>query len=109
MDYPLTVKNPLTNQIIVGEVEFYLIQHKQIETQAANLRNGPHDNRQNIIQALYIGSDYTYAYSQKFRDTIFRDNSLDENLLIGLTPKVVSEEEQKEGSQPQNGAAGQGE
>ena len=25
LDYPLTIKNPLTNQIIVGEVEFYLI------------------------------------------------------------------------------------
>lgn len=40
-----------------------------------------------VISAHYIGSDYTYAYSQKFRDTIFRDNTMDENLLIGVNAK----------------------
>ena len=25
--YPLTVKNPLTNEIIVGEVEYYLLKN----------------------------------------------------------------------------------
>jgi hypothetical protein len=40
-----------------------------------------------VISAHYIGSDYTYAYSQKFRDTIFRDNTMDENLLIGVSAK----------------------
>ena len=30
MEYPLTVKNPLTNQIIVGEVEFYLLSKEEV-------------------------------------------------------------------------------
>ena len=30
MEYPLTVKNPLTNQVIVGEVEFFMIDTEQI-------------------------------------------------------------------------------
>lgn len=29
-DYPLTVKNPLTNQVIVGDVEFYIVQKEQV-------------------------------------------------------------------------------
>ena len=44
---------------------------------------------ENLLNAYYIGSDYTYAYSQKFRDTIFRDNTVDENLLVGVTPIPV--------------------
>ena len=35
MEYPLTVKNPLTNQVIVGEVEFFMIDTEQI--MASNL------------------------------------------------------------------------
>ena len=30
MEYPLTVKNPLTNQVIVGEVEFFMIDSEEI-------------------------------------------------------------------------------
>jgi hypothetical protein len=86
MDYPLTVKNPLTNQIIVGEVEFYLIQKNVIESQMQIFRSD--ENHPKIISAHYIGSDYTYAYSQKFRDSIFRDNTLDENLLIGVSARL---------------------
>ena len=29
-EYPLTVKNPLTNEVMIGEVEFYLIEASQI-------------------------------------------------------------------------------
>ena len=31
-EYPLTVKNPLNKEIIVGEVEFYLIEGSSIAT-----------------------------------------------------------------------------
>ena len=39
-----------------------------------------------------MGTDYTYAYSQRFRDTVFRDNCLDQHLLVGVQdkPKVIS-------------------
>ena len=89
MDFPLTVKNPLTNQIIVSEVEFYLIPQEQVLEKC----------QQGLLLAQYIGSDYTYAYSQRFRDTVFRDNTLDENLLVGVMPKkepVIPVEEQKQ-------------
>ena len=95
----MTVKNPLTNQIIVGEVEFFLIQKdvalEKIRAQYA--RNNEQrdleresDGMRPTLQAFYIGSDYTYAYSTKFRETIFKQNTLDENLLIGVTPSSDS-------------------
>jgi hypothetical protein len=87
MDFPMTVKNPLTNQIIVGEVEFYLVQLKEIQ-EKTNKKNLPEDGSFNL-NAYYIGSDYTYAYSQQFRDNVFRDNTLDENLLVGVNPRPV--------------------
>lgn len=36
-----------------------------------------------------MGTDYTYAYSSRFRNTVFRDNTIDENLLIGVEPKKL--------------------
>lgn len=48
------------------------------------------------LKAYYIGSDYTYAFSQRFRDTLFRENTLDEDLLIGVTKKPVIREGGKE-------------
>lgn len=55
-----------------------------------------------IMQAKYIGSDYTYAYCLKFRDTIFRENTLDESLLIGLTKRAAPGEESKENQSNSN-------
>lgn len=81
-DFPMTVKNPLTNQIIVGEVEFYLVKHPDIAAFAVANPGSSID-----LKAYFVGSDYTYAYSQQFRDNVFRDNTLDENLLVGITPK----------------------
>ena len=69
----------------MGEVEFYLVQHSIIKSQVDLFKRSESEPR--VICAHYIGSDYTYAYSQKFRDTIFRDNTLDENLLIGVSAK----------------------
>ena len=54
----MTVKNPLTNQVIVGEVEFYLISKQEVEEKCANASEG-----KLTLLAYYIGSDYTYAYS----------------------------------------------
>ena len=42
-----------------------------------------------------MGTDYTYAYSKKFRNTVFRDNVLDEKLLIGVDPKKICEKEEE--------------
>ena len=56
---PLTVRNPLNNEIIVGEVEFYLLK-----------------NEEGIYTAKFIGTDFNYAYSNDFR-RIFLDNSID--------------------------------
>jgi hypothetical protein len=79
----------------VGEVEFYLIQHAEIKSQIDLFKKNDHLTK--VISAHFIGSDYTYAYSQKFRDNIFRDNTLDEYLLIGVSPKPAEgPEEAKE-------------
>lgn len=53
-----------------------------------------------IINAHYIGSDYTYAYSQKFRDCIFRDNTLDESLLIGVSARPIPEGPEEAEAEP---------
>ena len=57
---PLTVRNPLNNEIIVGEVEFFLL--KPGETA--------------MDKAIFIGTDFNYAYSNDFRK-IFLENSID--------------------------------
>lgn len=48
-EFPITAKDPLTNEVIVGEVSFYL------------LVKGESD-------AVYFGSDFNYASSKLFRD-----------------------------------------
>lgn len=100
LDYPLCVRNPLTNQIIVGEVEFYLVSRQHIEEQCVASR--PQVDQEIILSAYYIGSDYTYAYSQKFRDTIFRENTVDESLLIGLTKKSPAPNQPDQGNDERN-------
>ena len=56
-----------------------------------------------------MGTDYTYAYSYRFRNTVFRDNTIDENLLIGVDPKKVPENEENkeliEGADRENAAS----
>lgn len=60
----------MTNQVILGEVGFYLLTHSEIE----GLSLSP----EKVLRAVYIGSDLTYAYCQKFRDTYFLQNTLDQ-------------------------------
>ena len=56
---PLTVRNPLNMEIIVGEVEFFLLK--------------PNEGGE---RAMFIGTDFNYAYSNDFRK-IFLENSID--------------------------------
>ena len=57
---PLTVKNPLNNEIIVGEVEFYLVKNNGSEQ----------------MNAEFIGTDYNYACSNDFRK-MFLEHSIE--------------------------------
>ncbi len=56
---PLTVKNPLNNEIIVGEVEFYLIKNASVQ-----------------MNAEFIGTDFNYACSNDFRK-MFLEHSIE--------------------------------
>lgn len=47
--FPIAAKDPLTNEVIVGEVSFYLLKSSE-------------------IHATYFGSDFNYASSKLFRD-----------------------------------------
>lgn len=62
-EFPITAKDPLTNEVIVGEVSFYLM-----ELGAA--------------EATFFGSDFNYASSKLFRDK-FKEYTPD-NALIDL-------------------------
>ena len=64
---PLTVRNPLNNEIIVGEVEFYLL-----ECQASS------DLTE--YYAKFIGTDFNYANSNEFRK-MFLDQSIESDDL----------------------------
>ena len=57
------------------------------------------------LKAYYIGSDYTYAYSPKFRNTIFKHNTLDQALLIGITHCDPPEQPEGQGLLDQDGQA----
>jgi len=66
-DFPLTVKDPLTNEIVLGEVEFYLVDKTQVK-QAVELLACHHevsafDQTKIEVKATYFGSDFNYANS----------------------------------------------
>ena len=65
---PLTVRSPLNNEIVVGEVEFYLLLRESGETSLNR------DARQ--LNANFIGTDYNYANSNDFRK-MFLENSIE--------------------------------
>jgi hypothetical protein len=52
-DFPLTPKNPLTNEVIVGEVDFFMITLQEQE----RVKDLPEE----ALVAEFIGSDYNYA------------------------------------------------
>ena len=47
--YPITSKDPITNQVIVGEVEFYTLGEENTD-------------------AEFFGTDFNYASSKLFRE-----------------------------------------
>jgi len=63
---PLTVRNPLNNEVISDEVRFFKLDF----TAAAS----------ETLQAVFIGSDYHYSQSPDFRK-LFLDNAVDSELL----------------------------
>ena len=67
-EFPLTAKDPLTNEVIVGEVEFYEINRNQIisicETAISQSRQGEisaFEQTKVIIAGNFFGSDFNYA------------------------------------------------
>ena len=52
-DFPLTPKNPRTNEVIVGEVDFFMITLQEQE----RVKDLPEE----ALVAEFIGSDYNYA------------------------------------------------
>jgi len=64
---PLTVRNPLTNEIIVGEVEFFLVGRQAVVA-----------SKEVEAEAKFIGSDYNYALSQEFRQQ-FVEHSMEQD------------------------------
>ena len=46
-EFPITAKNPLTNEVIVGEIHFYLLEEG--------------------TTAKFFGTDFSYATSKDFR------------------------------------------
>ena len=85
-DFPLTSKDPLTNEVIVGEVEFYLVDKTQIANAVEQLQVevSAFDLNKVQITAHFFGSDFTYANSKNFRKR-FAQNTQDRELInIGL-------------------------
>ena len=58
--------NPLTNQKLVGEVEFYLIENPYLQISDPEKRY-PKNQSLNLdgIKGVFIGTDYSFGYSKK--------------------------------------------
>lgn len=78
-EFPITAKDPLTNEVIVGEVSFYL------------LENGAQE-------ATFFGSDFNYASSKLFRDK-FKEYTVDPT-VIDLGYREQASENNNEQAQP---------
>jgi hypothetical protein len=70
-DFPLTAKNPLTNEVILGEVEFYLIDKNTIqesmEMLCAQGEFSAFESNKVALEAKFFGTDFNYANSKNFR------------------------------------------
>lgn len=58
---PMSVINPLTNTLIVGEVEYFLVKNSE--------------NNEDVLKAELIGTDYSYLFSEELRK-VFEENAL---------------------------------
>lgn len=65
--YPITSKDPITNQVVVGEVEFYLL-------------------NKDYTDAEFFGTDFNYASSKLFRERF--DELTPEKELLDLGIRV---------------------
>eukprot|EP00347_Sterkiella_histriomuscorum_P005984 403354518 len=78
---PIQSKNPLTNQQIIGEVEFYIVRNPYLSI--------PIENRYPVGQTLslegvkgeFSGTDFNYLYSDELR-LMIDDNCLEHNKTL---------------------------
>ena len=90
-DYPITAKNPLTNQVIVGEVDFFVLDVDQLTAKCKNQDDGSDNTWQHSTnyEATFFGSDFNYSHQQEFRFK-FRSMTQDAHLLeIGLIADMI--------------------
>lgn len=97
------MKNPLTNQVIVGEVDFFVLDAAEI-TAKIQKPSEASDNcwlHPRSYSASFFGSDFHYATQQEFRFK-FRSLTLDTSLVeLGLIADVV---DNGDGRDNENGA-----
>ena len=90
-DFPLTVKDPMTNEVIVGEVEFFLADKTQIANvmeQLALANSGETSafapSPKIFLVAKFFGSDFNYANNKNFRKKFAQHTQDIELINIGL-------------------------
>ena len=73
---PMTALNPLTNNRIIGEVEFFFIENPYLKIEPKEKRY-PTDKPLSLhgCKGIFIGSDYSYIHSPNLVQTI-KDNCL---------------------------------
>ena len=81
----------MTNEIIVGEVEFYLVDHTSIAASVEKLSLGVNtevsafDPQSKVMMtAKFFGSDFNYANSKEFRRKFATHTQDFELINIGL-------------------------
>lgn len=103
-DYPIVVKNPLTNQVIVGEVDFFVLDSAQISARIKKPSEASDDCwiHPRSYNANYFGSDFHYATQQDFRFK-FRSLTQDTSLIeLGLIADVVDNGEARDDANAAN-------
>ena len=66
-EYPITPKNPLTNQVIVGEVDFFVLHAEELSMTCQKVESSSEEGTQvewqhaSVYKAEYFGSDFNYA------------------------------------------------
>lgn len=78
---PICCRNPLTNEVIVVEVEFFIIKAEEVAQESPeipiNFELSVCTEAANVsYSGVFIGTDYNYAFSAEFRK-IFEENAVD--------------------------------
>ncbi|CDW71540.1 UNKNOWN [Stylonychia lemnae] len=71
--YPSSSKNPLTNQQIIGEVEFYQFKNPYLDLPAENRYPVGQTLSLEGVKGEFIGTDFNYLYSEELRNLITAD------------------------------------